>query len=100
VVEDPEEKGGHVPDQSVATAQTGRRWGRTLLIAAVLAAMAVVLFAASAFSSSGGSSSSGGGSPAVEQIQQTPQQGRNHDCPDRSGGNQQSTSPSDASLDV
>jgi hypothetical protein len=89
-----------VPDQPVATAQTGRRWGRTLLIAAVLAAMAVVLFAASAFSSSGGSSGAGGRSPAVEQIQQAPQQGRDHNCPDRSGGNQQSTSPGNASLDV
>ena len=87
-------------DQPATTAQAGRRWGRTLLLAAILAAMAVVLFAASAFSSSGGSSGSSGGYPAVEQVQQQPERGRDRDCPDKPGRNQQPANPDDAVLDV
>jgi hypothetical protein len=72
-------------DQPVATAQAGRRWWATLLVAAALAALAIVLFATSAFSSSGGSAGSTGGTPAVQQVQQTPGQGQDHNCPNRSG---------------
>jgi cytochrome c-type biogenesis protein CcmH/NrfG len=82
-------------DQPVATAPAGRRW-RVLLIAAVLAALAVVLFAAAAFSSTGASSGSTGGTSGYQQVQQTPtQDGGRHDCPGKSGRNQQPTSPSD-----
>jgi hypothetical protein len=79
-------------DQPVATVPAGRRW-RLLLVAAVLAALAVVLFAANAFSSTGTSSGSTGG---YQQVRETPaQDGRGHDCPGKSGRNQQPANPSD-----
>jgi hypothetical protein len=87
-------------DQPVATARTGWRLGRTLLIAAVLAGLAVVLFATSAFSGSSRSPGSTGGTPGYEQVQQTPGQGdQGRDCPNKSGRDG-SNDPSSASLDV
>ena len=85
-------------DQPVATAPAGRRW-RILLVTAVLAALAVVLFAATAFSSTGASSGSTGGTSGYQQVQQTPaQDGRGHDCPGKSGRNQQPANPSDEAV--
>ena len=87
-----------MPEEPIAAARTGWRPWRAILVATVLAGLAVVLFATSAFSSSGRSPDSSGGSPAVEQVQQSPRyDGR--DCPHRSG-QERSTTPSDASLDV
>jgi hypothetical protein len=87
-----------LPEEPVAAARTGWRPWRAILVATVLAGLAVLLFAATAFSSSGRSPGSSGGSPAVEQVQQSPgHSGR--DCPNHSG-QQRSTTPSDASLDV
>jgi hypothetical protein len=87
-----------LPEEPVAAARTGWRPWRAILVATVLAGLAVLLFAATAFSSSGRSPGSSGGSPAVEQVQQSPgPSGR--DCPNHSG-QQRSTTPSDASLDV
>ncbi|MFL5883326.1 MAG: hypothetical protein ACJ75C_01820 [Actinomycetes bacterium] len=87
-----------MPEEPVAAARTGWRPWRAILVATVLAGLAVLLFAATAFSSSGRSPGSSGGSPAVEQVQQSPgHSGR--DCPNHSG-QQRSTTPSDASLDV
>ena len=87
-----------MPEEPVAAARTGWRPWRAILVATVLAGLAVLLFATTAFSSSGRSPDSSGGSPAVEQVQQSPRHdGRN--CPNKSG-QQRSTTPSDASLDV
>ena len=87
-----------MPEEPIEAARTGWRPWRAILVATVLAGLAVVLFATSAFSSSGRSPDSSGGSPAVEQVQQSPgHSGR--DCPNKSGQNQSNT-PSDASLDV
>ena len=87
-----------MPEEPVAAARTGWRPWRVILVATVLAGLAVLLFATTAFSSSGRSPDSSGGSPAVEQVQQSPRHdGRN--CPNKSG-QQRSTTPSDASLDV
>ena len=87
-----------MPEEPTTAAPTGWRPWRAILVATVLAGLAVVLFATSAFSSSGRSPDSSGGSPAVEQVQQSPRHdGR--DCPTKSG-QQRSTNPSDASLDV
>ena len=87
-----------MPEEPVTTARTGWRPWRAIFVATVLAGLAVVLFATSAFSSSGRTPDSSGGSPAVEQVQQSPgHSGR--DCPNQSG-QQRSTRPSDASLDV
>ena len=87
-----------MPEEPVTAARTGWRPWRAILVATVLAGLAVLLFAATAFSSSGRSPGSSGGSPAVEQVQQSPgHSGR--DCPNHSG-QQRSTTPSDASLDV
>ena len=87
-----------MPEEPTTAAPAGGRPWRLILVATVLAGLAVLLFATSAFSSSGRSPDSSGGSPAVEQVQQSPgHSGR--DCPNKSG-QQRSTSPSDASLDV
>ena len=87
-----------MPEEPVTAARTGWRPWRVILVATVLAGLAVVLFATSAFSSSGRSDSNGG-SPAVEQVQQS--NGHNgRDCPNHSGQNGGSETPSDASLDV
>ena len=87
-----------MPEEPVAAARTGWRPWRAILVATVLAGLAVLLFATSAFSSSGRSPDSSGGSPAVEQVQQ-PSGHTGRDCPNHSG-QQRSTTPSDASLDV
>ena len=87
-----------MPEEPVTTARTGWRPWRAIFVATVLAGLAVVLFATSAFSSSGRSPGSSGGSPAVEQVQQSPED-NGRDCPDKSGRGRSST-PSDASLDV
>jgi hypothetical protein len=87
-----------LPEEPTTAAPARWRPWRLILVATVLAGLAVLLFAASAFSSSGRSPDSSGGSPAVEQVQQSPgHDGR--DCPNKSG-QQRSTTPSDASLDV
>ena len=85
-------------EEPITAARTGWRPWRAILVATVLAGLAVLLFATTAFSNSGRSPGSSGGSPAVEQVQQSPgHSGR--DCPNKSG-QQRSTTPSDASLDV
>jgi hypothetical protein len=87
-----------LPEEPVAAPRTGGRPWRAILVATVLAGLAVLLFATTAFSGSGKSPDSSGGSPAVEQVQQSPgHSGR--DCPNHSG-QQRSTTPSGASLDV
>jgi hypothetical protein len=87
-----------LPEEPTTAARTGWRPWRAILVATVLAGLAVVLFATSAFSSSGRSPDSSGGSPAVEQVQQSPRHS-GRDCPNKSG-QERSTAPSDASLDV
>ena len=87
-----------MPEVPTAAARTGWRPWRAILVATVLAGLAVLLFATSAFSSSGRSPDSSGGSPAVEQVQQSPRHS-GRDCPNKSG-QERSTTPSDASLDV
>ena len=87
-----------MPEEPVAAARTGWRPWRAILVATVLAGLAVLLFATSAFSSSGRSDSTGG-SPAVEQVQRSNRHS-GRDCPNHSGQNGGTQTPSDASLDV